>query len=259
MNGTLPFDGRVVVITGAASGQGYAAAKLFAEQGAQLALLDWHNDAGQKLLVELTAAGKTAMFVHVDLSDEMAVEAACKSILGRFSHVDVLFNNAGIGFSENKRFKMASVFETPLADWNAIIAINLTSMYLMIRFLGPSMIARRSGSIINNASVAGIVGVAGWDAYTASKGGVVSLSRALAAALGQHNIRVNCIAPGAIATAMLQPFLDAGGFEDRLPGIPLGRIGVAEDIAGLAVFLGSDASSYITGQIIAVDGGRTAI
>lgn len=259
MVNTAEFEGRVVVITGAASGQGYATSKLFAAHGARLALLDWNESAGRELEASLISTGADAAFHHVDVSVEPAVEDACRAILERFGHVDVLFNNAGIGYSENKRFKMASVFETPLADWNAILSINLTSVYLMTRFLGPSMIERRSGAIINNASVAGIVGVAGWDAYTASKGGVVSLSRALAAALGQHNIRVNCIAPGAIATAMLQPFLDAGGVQERLPNIPLGRIGYAEDIAGLVAFLASDAASYITGQIIAVDGGRTTI
>lgn len=259
MTNHLPFKDRIVVITGAASGQGLASAQLFAAQGAKLALLDWKKDAGERLVSELTQAGHDVMFLHVDLSDAAKVEIACNAILERFSHVDVLFNNAGIGYSEGGRFKMASVFETPLEDWNAILAINLTSVYLMTRFLGPSMIARRSGSIINNASIAGVVGVAGWDAYTASKGAIVALSRALAAGLGQHKIRVNCIAPGSIATAMLQPFLDTGGFEERLPTIPLGRIGAADDVAGLAVFLGSDASSYITGQIIAVDGGRTAI
>jgi NAD(P)-dependent dehydrogenase (short-subunit alcohol dehydrogenase family) len=250
---------KVAVITGAASGQGLATARLFAAEGARLALLDWNAEGVQAVCRELEASGTDALLEVVDLSQPAAVERSCRAILDRFGSVDVLFNNAGIGYSANEHYRMASVIETPLADWNAIIAINLTSAYLMIRGLAPRMIEQRAGAIINNTSISALVGIRGADAYTATKGALVALTRALAADLGPHGIRVNAIAPGSIATPMIQPLLDEAGIASRLAAIPLGRIGLPDDVAGVALFLASDASRYVTGQIIAVDGGRTAI
>ncbi|MGM0583189.1 MAG: SDR family NAD(P)-dependent oxidoreductase [Pseudomonadota bacterium] len=250
---------RVAVITGGASGQGLGSARLFLEEGARVVILDWNEANGRAAEKELGANGGDVTFIAADLGDETQVRAACDRILSEYGAVDVLFNNAGIGYSESGRFKMASIFETPLEDWNSILRINLTGAFLMTKLLGPSMIERGSGSIIFNASIAGIVGQANIDAYTASKGGLVALTRALAASLGEHGIRVNAIAPGAIDTPMIKPHLDKVGTESRLDAIPLRRIGAPEDIAGLALFLASDRSGYVTGQIIACDGGRVAI
>lgn len=255
----MDISGRTAVITGAASGQGLASARRFARAGGKLALLDWNAAGGRAAAEELARDSAAAEFFQVDLSDAAAVEDTCARVLGHFGHVDILFNNAGVGYSEGHRFKMATIFETSLEDWNAILAINLTGAFLMTKFLGRSMMERRSGSIINNVSVAGLVGVPGIDAYTASKGALIALTRSLAATLGPYGIRVNAIAPGSIATPMLQPVLDSGGADERMAAIPLQRVGQPEEIAELALFLASDASSYLTGQIVAADGGRTAV
>ena len=247
---------KVAVITGGASGQGLASARMFLAEGAQVVILDWNAETGKAAAAEL---GAGASFIACDLGEEPQVRAACDEILGKFDAVDVLFNNAGIGYSEHGRYKMASIFDTSLEDWNSILRINLTGAFLMTKYLGPSMIAKRAGSVIFNTSIAGVVGQVDIDAYTASKGGLVALTRALAASLGQHNIRVNAIAPGTIDTPMIRAVLESGGAAQRLATIPLRRIGTPEDIAGLALFLASDLSGYVTGQIIACDGGRVAI
>jgi NAD(P)-dependent dehydrogenase (short-subunit alcohol dehydrogenase family) len=247
---------KVAVITGGASGQGLASARLFVENGARVVILDWNAESGAAAAAGLGAA---ASFVACDLGEDAQVRAACDRILEQVGAVDVLFNNAGIGYSEHGRYKMASIFDTPLEDWNNILRINLTGAFLMTKYLGPSMIAKRSGSVIFNTSIAGVVGQVNIDAYTASKGGLVALTRALAASLGEHGIRVNAIAPGTIDTPMIRAVLEAGGAAERLTKIPLGRVGTPEDIAGLALFLASDLSGYVTGQIIACDGGRVAI
>ncbi|MDO9527412.1 MAG: SDR family NAD(P)-dependent oxidoreductase [Gemmobacter sp.] len=250
---------KVAVITGGASGQGLASARLFLAEGARVVILDWNAAQGEAAKTELSAAGGDVSFVACDLGEETQVRAACDQILAQYGAVDVLFNNAGIGYSEHGRYKMASIFDTPLEDWNNILRINLTGAFLMTKYLGASMIGKGAGSVIFNTSIAGVVGQANIDAYTASKGGLVALTRALAASLGEHGIRVNAIAPGTIDTPMIRAVLDAGGAAPRLAAIPLRRIGTPEDIAGLALFLASDLSGYVTGQIIACDGGRVAI
>lgn len=251
--------GKTAVITGAASGQGLASARLFAREGAHVVLIDRNESAGRRAAEEIAAAGGAAEFHLVDLAERHAVEETCRAILGSAGAPDILFNNAGIGYSESSRHAMADIFDTPPGDWDAILRINLTAPYLVTRELGRAMRDRGTGSIIFNVSVSALVGVPGIDAYTASKGALVSLTRALAARLGPHGVRVNAIAPGAIQTPMLQPVLDEGNMDDRIAAIPLQRLGQPEDIAALALFLGSEESAYITGQIIASDGGRIAI
>lgn len=255
----MRLTGKTAVITGAASGQGLASARLFAREGAHVVLMDRNESAGQRAADEIVADGGAADFHLVDLADRGPVEQTCRAILGATGAPDILFNNAGIGYSESSRYTMADIFETPPDHWDAILRINLKAPYLVTRELGRAMRERGAGSIIFNVSVSALVGVPGIDAYTASKGALVSLTRALAASLGPHGVRVNAIAPGAIQTPMLQPVLDAGQMQDRIAAIPLRRLGQPEDIAALALFLGSDESAYVTGQIIASDGGRIAI
>ncbi|MGR3425626.1 MAG: SDR family NAD(P)-dependent oxidoreductase [Pseudooceanicola nanhaiensis] len=250
---------KLAVITGGASGQGLATAGLFLDEGAKVVIVDWNAETGAKALEELGGAGRDISFLHCDLGQGDQVRATCDEILATHGAVDVLFNNAGIGYSEHGRFAMASIFDTPLEDWEAILRINLTGAFLMTKFLGPSMVDKGAGSIIFNASIAGIVGQPNIDAYTASKGGLVALTRALAGSLGADGIRVNAICPGAIDTPMIKPVLETSPIEDRLNVIPLRRIGTPRDIAGLALFLASEHSAYVTGQIIACDGGRAAI
>lgn len=249
---------KIAVITGGASGQGLASSRLFLTEGARVVIVDWNTEQGEKAVADLSSLGDVR-FVACDLGQEPQVRAACDRILAEVGTPHILFNNAGIGYSEHGRFKMASIFDTPLEDWDAILRINLTGAFLMTKYLGEPMLDRKAGSIIFNTSIAGVVGQKNIDAYTASKGGLVSLTRALAHSLGEHGIRVNAIAPGTIDTPMIRPVLDQASTAERLAVIPLRRIGTPDDIAGLALFLASDHSAYVTGQIIACDGGRVAI
>lgn len=254
----MQLSGKLAVITGGASGQGLASARLFLQEGARVVLLDWNRDKGEAVAAELSELGTVAFFA-CDLGDADQVEKTCADILAQHGTPDILFNNAGIGYSQTASYPMVSIFETSLEAWNDILRINLTGAFLMTRYLGAKMVDAKRGSVIFNASIAGIVGQKNIDAYTASKGALVALTRALAASMGEHGIRVNAIAPGAIDTPMLAPALANSGVVERLEATPLGRLGTAEDIAGLALFLASDHSSFVTGQIIACDGGRVAI
>lgn len=254
----MQLEGKLAVITGGASGQGRASAKLFLTEGARVIILDWDERGGNDAVAELSELGQVT-FLPVDLGNAGQVESVCAQILDEHGAPDTLFNNAGIGYSESSRFPMVSIFETTLETWNDILRINLTGAFLMTKYLGAAMAATGRGSIIFNASIAGIVGQKNIDAYTASKGALVALTRALAASMGENGIRVNAIAPGAIDTPMLRPALANAGVVERLEATPLRRIGTPEDIAGLALFLASDHSAFVTGQIIACDGGRSAV
>lgn len=254
----MQLEGKLAVITGGASGQGRASAKLFLTEGARVIILDWDERNGNDAVSELSELGQVT-FLPVDLGNAGQVENVCTQILNEHGAPDTLFNNAGIGYSENSRFPMVSIFETTLEAWNDILRINLTGAFLMTKYLGAAMSGAGRGSIIFNTSIAGIVGQKNIDAYTASKGALVALTRALASSMGEHGIRVNAIAPGAIDTPMLRPALANAGMVERLEATPLRRIGTPEDIAGLALFLASDHSAFVTGQIIACDGGRSAV
>ena len=248
---------RVAVVTGAASGQGLATAKLFAASGARVVMVDRDIENGKKAAVNIRNNGGSANFYAIDLEDEGEIDLNCAKILNDFGQVDVLFNNAGIGF--NPKYQLGTIFDGTMQDWNGFISVNLNGAVLMTRALAPSMRKRQVGSIIFNASIAAVMGVVGNDAYAATKGALCALTRSLAALLGQDNIRVNAIAPGAIATPMLDPLLEAGGLEQRLQGTPLRRLGQPEEIATTALFFANDASSFITGQVLLVDGGRSIV
>ncbi|AQQ54709.1 SDR family NAD(P)-dependent oxidoreductase [Planococcus lenghuensis] len=250
---------KVAIITGAGSGQGKAAAKIFAGQGARVVVAEMNEEAGRETAEEVTAAGGEAFFYKTDVSDEANVKALVEEVQNRFGSIDVLFNNAGIGFSARSRYKMASILETPLEDWNSILSINLNGAYLMSKHIIPVMIEQKRGSVINNSSLNGIIGVSGADAYTASKGGVVALTRVMAADYGKYNIRVNCICPGAINTPMIQEVLSDPEIAKNYEAGPLGRVGEPEEIAYAALFLASDEASYVTGLIMPVDGGWSTV
>ncbi|EKN70985.1 short-chain dehydrogenase/reductase SDR [Neobacillus bataviensis LMG 21833] len=246
---------KVAIITGAGSGQGKASAKLFASEGASVVIAEWNEENGKQVEQELVNAGYTAVFMKTDISNEENVRSVIDQVVERFGRIDILFNNAGIGFSSRSRYKMAPLLETPLGDWNQILSINLNGVYLMSKYVLPIMIKQESGSIVNNSSLNGVLGVTGADAYTASKGGVVALTRVMAVDYGKHNIRVNCICPGAIDTPMIAEVLDNEKIAKSYATNPLRRVGKPEEIAHAALFLSSDESSYITGLIMPVDGG----
>jgi len=250
---------KVAIITGAGSGQGKASAHLFAKEGAKVVIAEWNETNGKQVEQEIVQAGHEALFIQTDISNETNVTSLVEQVMDRYGKIDVLFNNAGIGFSSRSKYKMAPLVETPLKDWNDILSINLNGAYLMSKHILPVMIKQQRGNIINNASLNGILGVTGADAYTAAKGGVVALTRVMAVDYGKYNIRVNCICPGAIDTPMIADVLNESTVSKNYEANPLGRIGKPEEIAYAALFLASDESSYITGLIMPVDGGWSAL
>jgi NAD(P)-dependent dehydrogenase (short-subunit alcohol dehydrogenase family) len=250
---------KVAIITGAGSGQGRASAKLFAKEGAKVIIAEWNEENGKQVEQEIISVGHEAIFLKTDVSNEENVRTVIDEVVRRYGRIDILFNNAGIGFSSRSTYKMDSLLETPLKDWNQILSINLNGVYLMSKYVLPIMIKQENGSIINNSSLNGILGVTGADAYTAAKGGVVSLSRVMAVDYGKYNIRVNCICPGAIDTPMIAEVLENEKIAKGYTTNPLRRVGKPEEIATAALFLASDESSYITGLIMPVDGGWSAV
>ncbi|WP_298823844.1 SDR family NAD(P)-dependent oxidoreductase [uncultured Planococcus sp.] len=255
----MRLAGKTAIITGAGSGQGKASALLFAEQGAKVVIAEWNEEAGKQVEKEIIDAGNEAMFFKTDISNEENVQELVSVVQDKYGRIDILFNNAGIGFSSRSKYTMASILETPLDDWNSIMGINLNGTFLMSKYVIPVMIEQGKGSVINNSSLNGIIGVTGADAYTASKGGVVALTRVMAADYGKHNIRVNCICPGAINTPMISEVLDIPEIAKNYETGPLGRVGEPEEIAGAALFLASDEASYVTGVILPVDGGWSTV
>jgi NAD(P)-dependent dehydrogenase (short-subunit alcohol dehydrogenase family) len=248
---------KVAIITGAGSGQGRAAAVMFAKEGAKILAADWVAEPGEETVAMIRHLGASAAFVKADVSDSADVRNLIGKVTERYGRLDVLYNNAGVGFSSP--LSMGDVLSTPEEDWDRVIAINLKSMFLTCKYGIPEMIKSGGGSIINTASIAALIGSESAHAYTASKGGMIALTRALAVEFGPKNIRVNAICPGAIDTPMLAPVVDpirkSGG---TFMTSPIRRLGTPEDIAYCALYLASDESSFVTGATFVVDGGFIA-
>lgn len=253
------LDGKVAIITGGGSGQGKEAARIFAAEGAKVVIADWNEKNGNAVAQELKAAGFDCVSVKTDISSEKSVKKMVEETVKIFGSVDILLNNAGIGFSEGDRYTMSNLVETSLADWNGILGINLNGPFLVSKYVLPLMVAQNKGSIINVSSIWGIVGAEGADAYTATKGGIVALTRAMAATYGRNGVRVNCICPGSIDTPMIAGALEQPEVKKLLSQVPLGRVGQPEEVAYAALFLASDEASFITGAILPVDGGATTV
>lgn len=259
VHGLIALDEQVAIITGAASGQGRAACDLFAGAGAAVVVADWNGDGARAAADELTAAGGLALAAPTDISREGDVRSLVDRALNRFGRVDIVFNNAGVGYSERDRFRQGSVVETDIEAWDAVMRVNLRGAALMCKHTLPSMLAARRGCIINNASVNALVASEGADAYSVSKGGLVTLTRILACQWGKHGIRVNCLCPAAVDTPMIAGLLDEPEAAEFYAGSnPMGRIAHAEEPARVALFLASELASYVNGAIIPVDGGWTA-
>jgi 3-oxoacyl-[acyl-carrier protein] reductase len=245
------FSGRVVVVTGAANGIGAACARLFADSGASLALWDIDAAAAETLASGL---GGGARALRCDVARRAEVDAATAATLAAFGRIDVLINNAGI-------FRSVDFLEHSEADWDAVLGVNLKGAFLVGQAVAREMAKTGGGAIVNMSSVNAVMAIPTLASYNASKGGIDQLTRAMALALVDRGIRVNAVAPGTIATELAkQAVLGSAEAKERILGrTPLRRLGEPDEIASVCAFLASDAASYMTGEIVVVDGGRMAL
>ena len=250
------LQGKVALITGAASGIGRASALLFAREGAAVAVVDRNEKAGQEVADAISSRGGRALFAVADVTRAADCRRAVGVAAEKFGALHILFNNAGI-------IRRASVLDLSEEDWDRVMAVNVKSIFLMSKFAIPLMEKSGGGCIINTASGWGLAGGAKAAAYCASKGAVVLLTKAMAIDHGSHNIRVNCICPGDTDTPMLRnEARQLGAPPDRFlqeaAQRPLQRVGTPEEIAQAALYLASDAASFVTGTALVVDGGGLA-
>lgn len=247
--------GRVTVITGAAQGIGQACAERFAGERAPVVLLDVDDPRGQALADRLGAQGAAVMYCHCDVGDKAQVDAAVTAALGRFGRIDVLVNNAGI-------FRAADFLDIAEADFDAVLRVNLKGAFLMGQACARAMVRQGTGgAIVNMSSVNGVMAIPSIASYNASKGGVDQLTRVMSLALVDHGIRVNAVAPGTIATELARQAV-LGSDEARariLSRTPMKRLGEPAEVADAVAYLASDAASYVTGEILYVDGGRRTL
>jgi NAD(P)-dependent dehydrogenase (short-subunit alcohol dehydrogenase family) len=250
------LSGKRALITGGASGIGRATAKLFARRGAGICIADVDAAAGQGVADEIIIEGGRAIFVRCDVSSAVECQSAVQQMVAEFGGIDILFNNAGI-------IRRASVVDTTEDEWERVMAVNVKSVFLLGKYVVPHMDKEGGGVIINISSGWGLVGGRNAASYCASKGAVVQLTRAMALDHGAQRIRVNCICPGDTDTDMLRnEAQQLGETEDAFlaeaADRPLQRVGMPEDIAQAALYLASEASSFITGTTLVVDGGGLA-
>jgi NAD(P)-dependent dehydrogenase (short-subunit alcohol dehydrogenase family) len=250
------FQGKTALITGGAGGIGRATALLFAREGAAVGIVDLDQERGQEVVREISIAGGRAIFERADVTRAADCRRVVERTVREFGGIDILFNNAGI-------IRRASVVEISEEDWDGAMAVNVKSVFLMSREVIPIMARAKGGSIINTGSGWGLAGGPRAAAYCASKGAVVLMTKAMAIDHGRQNIRVNCICPGDTDTAMLRgEARQLGEAEDRFladsANRPLGRVGQPEEIAQAALYLASDAASFVTGTALVVDGGGLA-
>jgi NAD(P)-dependent dehydrogenase (short-subunit alcohol dehydrogenase family) len=246
------LDGKVALITGAAGGMGLEAAKLFASEGAHVVLTDVAEDAGRAAAREI---GESAAFVRADVSKASDAEAMVRFAMETFGGLHVLYNNAGVMLPDD-----GGVVETDEEIWDRTMSINLKGVWLGCKFGIPAMLDSGGGSIVNVASFVALLGAATPQiAYTATKGGVLSMTREIAVEYARRGIRANALCPGPIETPLLKElFTDEAARQRRVVHIPIGRLGQAEEVVRAALWLASDESSLMTGAALVVDGGITA-
>lgn len=255
--GIVRLKNKIAVATGAGSGIGLAAAKLFAKEGATVIILEINKVTGQRAEQSILNEGGRAKFIETDISRHQSVKDAFTIVENSFGRLDILYNNASVFLGKLD----GTVVDISPETWDRVLGINLNGLFYCCKYAIPLMIKSGGGSIINTSSSAGIIGVPNCDAYTASKGATITLTRSLAVEYGPFKIRTNCIAPAAIYTPMVRESnLDDPNFNEEeflRKRTPLRRWGTPEDIANIALFLASDESSYLNGAIIVADGGIT--
>jgi len=246
---------KVAVVTGAGSirpgmGNGKATALLFAREGAKVAAIDRNLDAAEETVRMITEEGGDAIAVQADVTKEPDAKRLVEATISEYDKLDILFNNVGGAWG-------SAGLKVTVEDWDTTIDVNLKSVLLVCKYAVPEMIRNGGGTIVNNASMAAFHSH-GMYAYSASKAGVVALTRCLAVGLARHNIRVNCVAPGLMDTPMVAPIMNEQRLRLVQQRVPLRRHGKAEETAYTVLFLASPEASYITGQTIPVDGGLAA-
>ena len=248
----ISFEGKVALVTGAASGIGLAAAKAFAESGASVALADWNEDAVKAATADLTTRGHNAIAIRCDVADDAAVEAMVAQTVKTFGRLDAAYNNAGV------QNVLAETADTTREDYDRVMGVNLRGEWSCMKFELQQMRKQGGGAIVNCSSLGGLVGGAERGIYHAAKHGVLGFTKSAALEYAARGIRINAVCPGLIWTPMADQMV-ADGQGDALKGmeklIPMGRVGRPEEIASAVLWLCSDAASYVTGQSISVDGG----
>jgi NAD(P)-dependent dehydrogenase (short-subunit alcohol dehydrogenase family) len=248
------LEGKVAFISGSGAGIGRAGAVLFAREGARVAVADIAREGGEETVKRIKEAGGEAFYLNVDMSDPPAVEQAFKTVVERYGKLDVLYNNAGASTTVD-----GPVTELPLEEWARAIRVNLFATFLGCKYGIPHLIRAGGGSVINTASVAGLTGsINGRHAYSAAKGGVVALTRAIAVDYAKDKVRANAVAPGVTLTERIRGFFSDPKFGASNDGKHLLGYAEPEDIASMALYLASDESRRITGVVIPVDSGYTA-
>jgi NAD(P)-dependent dehydrogenase (short-subunit alcohol dehydrogenase family) len=252
------LDGKVALITGAGSGIGAATARLFAAEGARIGVADLNPDAAEAVADEIEAAGGEARALVGDVGSEDGARSLVAGVTDAWGRLDTLYNNAGVDAT-------GDVLDTGLDDWDRCFAVNVKGTWLCSRYAVPEIERAGGGAIINQGSVAALVGIRRFAAYCAAKGAVVSLTRSMALDLAPRGIRVNCICPGTVLTPLMQTLIRDRGGGDLDRGIamtvekyPLGRLAETHDVARVALFLAGDDAGFVTGSIYTVDGGMTA-
>ena len=248
----MRLKNKVAIVTGAGSGIGRSIALTFAREGAKVVVADLNEKGGSETADLVKKEKGEAIFVKVDVSQAKNIEQMVEDCLKEFGRVDILVNNAGI-------VKTSPLHETTEEDWDKILGVNLKSVFLSSKKVLPIMLSQGKGKIINVASIAGLVGFSNLGAYCASKGGIIALTREMALEYAPQKINVNCIAPGIIKTAMTKEMLaDPATKQSFESSTPYPRLGEPEDIAQAAVYLASDESDFVNGEILVVDGGWIA-